>query len=108
MSVLSATGGNASMAACNCTGACMQGSCYGGHGGYSTYTTIPFAEINSFKAKVNIDIENVRQQVNAQEHTINCTQIEIKECLDRIEIIHPSRGLPGSKIPNPFAYIAVD
>jgi len=81
------------MSVCLCTGACLQGTCSaypngrmgGCYGTYSSSTPPTFSEIQNFRNKINIDLESVRQQVNAQEHTINHTQVGIEKCFERIE-----------------------
>ena len=105
------------MSICNCSGSCLWGnSCpaypngreNGCYSGYSTMTPPTFSEIQNFKNKVNIDVERIMQQVNAQEHTINHNQMGIDACLSWLEAIDPPIRKPDGKPKNPFEYIAVD
>lgn len=106
-----------SLGLCSCTGACMLGrrcSAYpngresGCYGTFSTSNPPTFLEIQNLREKINIEVESVRQQVQAQEHTINHTQLGIEKCFEWLQKIDPLNGITGERNINPFEFIAVN
>jgi hypothetical protein len=80
----------------------------GCYGTFSTSTLPTFSEIHNFKIHISGQLENVRQQVNAHEHTINHNQKDIELCFEHIEKIGHRVGFTIAKNINPFEFIAVD
>lgn len=69
-----------SLNSCMCTGACLNG------GGCSAF---PHGrnQFIGYTHPLNSDNESLRQQINAQESTINHTQQGIEKCFERVEKI---------------------
>lgn len=106
-----------SSGSCLCTGVCMRGghcSAYpngresGCYGTFSTSNPPTFLEMQHLREKINIEMEIVRQHVQAQEHTINQIQEDVGICFEALSEIGNRTAFIIDKNINPFQFIEVN